>query len=205
MKKLVVILLACLVATSAFAATDPGTNSFGIYFDTEGISNCTDAAAMGMFNAYFILVNPTVSEISFYEFSYLNVVPAGMEGMLFKMGSTSIFDPDGMFLGNATGALSGDYIATCAYPVATAPVTILASHLYMLMAAIPVEMYVDESSMPSLPGAPCIDIVATVESDFIPLAWSTGGGAGTPVATVNGECVVGVEEASFGSVKSLFR
>ena len=41
MKKLVVLLLASLVATSAFAVIDPDPNMMGVYFDRNADQNCS--------------------------------------------------------------------------------------------------------------------------------------------------------------------
>lgn len=52
MKKLVVLLLATLVASTAFAQIDPDSDMMGIYFDVGATSNCTDAAPSVPFFAY---------------------------------------------------------------------------------------------------------------------------------------------------------
>ena len=58
MKKLVTLLLVSLFASLAYAGLDPGTDSFGIYFDTAGNTNCTTAAPFQPVSAYLILMNP---------------------------------------------------------------------------------------------------------------------------------------------------
>lgn len=45
MKKLVVLLLVSLMATSAFAVVDPDPDMIGVYFDATADNNCTTAAA----------------------------------------------------------------------------------------------------------------------------------------------------------------
>ena len=89
MKKLVVLLLATLVATSAFAVIDPDPNMVGIYFDETADDNCLTIAASVPFMAYFIATNPTPAEINAYEFGFNNAVPEGMEGMLFMLASNT--------------------------------------------------------------------------------------------------------------------
>jgi len=61
MKKLLVLGL-MLVATSAFAQTDPKSNSIGFYFDEMGINNAlANAAPYTMVNAYLLATRITQS------------------------------------------------------------------------------------------------------------------------------------------------
>ncbi len=51
-------LLAVLITSAACAGLDPGTDSFGVYFDTAGNTNCATAAAFDAVTAYLLLMNP---------------------------------------------------------------------------------------------------------------------------------------------------
>jgi hypothetical protein len=205
MKKLVVLLLASLVATSAFAVIDEDPNSMGIYFDRTADENCLTTGASVPFFTYLILTNPTPQAVNAYELGLEVVVPAGMEGMFFQLAS-NIADGavSGINVGSPT-ALGGDYIVGLAGPIPAQPATILHSWQHMLLAVIPVEYYIGASSAPSLPGD--FPVAQDADGSILFSCGQSTGGPDVPVAVVNGAgpCPVGVEETSFGSVKSLFR
>lgn len=205
MKKLVVLLLATLVATSAFAVIDPDDDMMGIYFDVNADENCLTVGASTPFFTYLILTNTTAPAINAYELGKVNVVPAGMEGMIFRLSSNIANNVvSGVDVGT-NDALGGDYIVGLAAPLPAQPALILHSWQYMLLAVIPVEMFIGSSSAPSIPGD--YPVVQNAEGSILMQVGQSTGGPDIPVAMVNNAdpCVVGVEEASFGSVKSLFR
>ena len=204
MKKLLLLVLASLVATSAFAVTDDDPDMLGIYFDMNADNNCLTIGTSIPFFAYLILTNPTAPAINAYELGKENVVPAGMEGMIFRLSSNIANNVvPGVDVGT-NGALGGDYIVGLAAPLPAQPALVLHSWQYMLLAVIPVEMYIGASSAPSIPGD--FPVVQNAEGSILMQVGQSTGGPGFPVATVNTpECVVGVEEISFGSIKSLYR
>ena len=205
MKKLVVLLLASLVAMSAFAVIDEDPNSMGIYFDRTADNNCLTTPSSVPFFTYLILTNPTPQAVNAYELGLDIVVPAGMEGMFFQLASNVA---DGVVSGidvGVNGALGGDYIVGLAGPIPAQPATILHSWQHMLLAVIPVEYYIGASSIPSIAGD--YPVVQDADGSVLFQCGQSTGGPEFPVAVVNGAgpCPVGVEETSFGSVKSLFR
>ena len=204
MKKLVVLLLASLVATSAFAVIDPDDDMMGIYFDVNADNNCLPAQGPSIpFFTYIILTNTTAPAINAYELGLNVVPPAGMETMIFRLASTIA---NGVVSGVDVGtndALGGDYIVGLAAPLPAQAAVVLHSFQYMLLAVMPVEFYIGASSAPSIPGD--YPVVQNAEGSILMQIGQSTGGPDVPVATVNGDCVVGVEDASFGSVKSLFR
>jgi len=206
MKRLVVLLLATLVATSAFAVADPDDNMIGIYFDREATMNCTTVGASVPFFAYVIATNCTVPTISFYEFGYRNEVPLGMETMFFRL-SDAAFDgyPNALDIGGGD-AILGDHICAADIGFAVEPAMVLHSYQFMLLTPMAVDMFIFQSSAPSVPGTVYPDVMDDETKLFSTLGQSTGG-PDIPVAQINpeGDCVVSVESASFGSVKSLFR
>ncbi|MEN8005542.1 MAG: hypothetical protein ABFS42_00920 [Candidatus Krumholzibacteriota bacterium] len=204
MKKLVVLLLASLVATSAFGVADPDDNMMGIYFDLTADTYCLDTPASVPFMAYIILTHTTAPSINAYELGLTVGVPAGMEGMIFRLASTIA---NGVVSGvdvGTNGPLGGDFIVGLAAPLPGDPAVVLHSFQYMLLAVMPVEFYIGASSAPSIPGD--FPVVQNADGSILMQVGQSTGGPGTPVALINSGCnVVGVEEASFGSVKSLFR
>jgi hypothetical protein len=207
MKKLVVLLLASLIASSAFAVMDPDPNGIGIYFDLTADDNCKMVGASMPFNAYLILTNTDAPTVSAYEVGYLNVVPAGMESLLFRLSSLIANGVvSGLDLGNSSNILDGDHIVGLAAPLVSGPATVLHAWQYMLLSpTVTMEMFISSASQSSIEGI--YPVILNAETSTLFQAYHSTGIAGDmPVATVNLEpCVVGVENASFGSVKSLFR
>ena len=203
MKKLVVLLLATLVATSAFAVVDPDPDMVGIYFDMTADDNCLMIGPSTPFFAYFIATNPTPGAINAYEFGFSNAVPAGMEGMVFMLGSNMA---NGVVSGVDVGEhtpLGGDYIVGLASALPATEATVLHSWQYMLLAEIPMEMFIFQSSKPSIEGV--YPVLQDAAGSVLYQVGQSTGGPDVPVATINADCVIGVEDATFGSVKSLFR
>jgi hypothetical protein len=202
MKKLVVLLLATLVATSAAAVVDPDPDMMGIYFDVSADNNCYTATPNVPFFAYAIVTNTTTAGIDAYEFSYEMVVPVGSEGLLFRLANNIANGAaSGVDVGES-GPLGGDHIVGLATPLPASPAIIVHAWQYMLLGAFPVDVYLRAASVPSLPGG--FPVVQGVGTGLMTVGQSTGGPE-IPVATINGDCVVATEDASWGSVKSLYR
>ncbi len=206
MKKLVVLLLASLIASSAFAVVDPDPNGIGIYFDVTANETSLTINPSIPFNAYLILTNTDAPAISAYEVGYRNVVPAGMEGLLFRLASTIANGVvTGLDLGDSSDILAGDHIVGLAAPLVAGPATVLHAWQYMILSPdMTMEMYISAASQSSLPGI--YPVILNSDSSTLFQAYhSTGIDGDLPVAGVNGPVPVAVEDASFGSVKSLFR
>lgn len=199
MKKLVVLLLVSLMATSAFAQIDPDTDMLGVYFDTGAMENCTAAAPNVPFFAYVTITNPSAAEVHGLECGYAVSVPAGMEGLIFRLANNL---PSGAVdLGNSTDILLGDYVVGLASPLPASSAVQFVTWQFMLLSPMTVDIFLGPSNIESIPdGLPAYEIGGAIQS----LGLSTGG-PGIPVASINGDCPVAIEEASFGSVKSLFR
>jgi hypothetical protein len=199
MKKLVVLLLVSLMATTAFAQIDPDPDGIGVYFDMAATQVSYDATVNVPFFAYVCITNPTAAEVHGLEFGYQVNVPAGLDGLFFRLLQTV---PAGAVdLGNSTNKLMGDFVVGLASPLPAAASVPFVTWQFMLLTPMSVEFYITGSTVPSLPGGePAYEIGGSIRK----LQQSTGGD-GFPVATINGPAPVAVEETSFGSVKSLFR
>ena len=202
MKKLVVLLMVSLMATSAFAVVDPDPDMIGVYFDVNADNNCLTTGPSVPFFAYVCVTNPTAQAIDAYEFGYQMAVPAGMEGMIFRL-ATNIANgaASGVDVG-VSGPTGGDVIVGLATPLPGGPVVIVHSFQYMLLAAMEVPVFLTASSSPSLPGG--LPVVQEAGGDLMTLGTSTGG-PDIPVAMVNGDCPVAVESDTWGGLKSLYR
>jgi hypothetical protein len=198
MKKLVIFLMISVMASSAFAVVDPDPDMLGIYFDTNADDNCLTIAANVPFFAYAIMTNPTVPGVEAFEFGYENVVPVGFETLIFQLAATL---PAGAIdVGEGT-PIAGNVIAGLATPVPAQPATILVTWQYLLLAQMPVEMYLTASNPSSIPGGlPVIQAEGTLRQ----VGLSTGG-PDFPVATINTGCAVATESDTWGGVKSLYR
>ncbi|MDX2473594.1 MAG: hypothetical protein QNL91_07760 [Candidatus Krumholzibacteria bacterium] len=200
MKTLVVLLLVSLMATSAFAVIDPDTDMLGVYFDTTADNNCTTAAESIPFFAYVTITNPSAAEVHGIEFGYSLISSVG-PGKMFRLLNTL---PSGAVdLGTNTDLMLGDYVVGLAAPLPATEAVQFVTWQFLLLEPQMVEIYLGPSTIQSIDdGLPAYEIGGSIQS----LGLSTGQpSAGVPVATVNGDCAVAVEDASFGSVKSLFR
>ncbi len=202
MKKLVVLLMVSLMAVSAFGGVDEDPDMLGLYFDLNATDNCLTIGASVPFFAYTMITNPSAANVFGVEFGYDLVVPAGMDGSLFRLAE--ILPAGALNVGNASDKIQGNYIIGLASPIAGsgANVTMVTWQL-MLLAPMSVDIHLGASNPESIAdGLPAYEIGGTI----VPLGLSTGEpGLGFPVASVNGDCPVATEETSFGSVKSLFR
>lgn len=201
MKSLPILLAAYLIASPAFAVIDPDPDMMGIYFDLDANENCLTIGPSTPFFAYAILTNPTIPSVNAYEFSNELVIPEGVESLIFRLSDYPYWgfhpwppNPD---------PLGGDYIVGLAAPYPTSPSTPLHVWQYMLLGVIPIEIYLRAPSIPSIPGD--LPIVMNAEGNILMQVGLSTGGPDIPVATVNTDCVVGLEDTNFGSVKALFR
>ena len=198
MKNLIVLVLISLMATSAFAVIDPDTDMLGVYFDLNADSNCLDMGPSIPFMAFVTITNPSATEVHGLEFGY-NLLNSGGPGTLFRLAN--ILPAGAVDLGNSVDLVVGDYVVGLASPLPGQPAVQFVTWQFMLLVPQTVEIFLGPSSIESIAdGLPAYEIGGSI----LPLGLSTGGPA-TAVATVNGECVVAVDNASFGSVKSLFR
>ena len=227
MKKLVVLLLASLVATSAFAVIDPDPDMLGIYFDTNADINGTITPAAGIpFDLYLIATNPTPAVINAYEMNLVVEYPAGYT--IFMLASDIANNViSGIDVGS-NDKDGGDYAVGLNDPgLTTSPATILHHWTYFQSGAMfPMNFYLRANSLPSIEGD--LPVLQDADGSRLYQVGTSTGGPDIPVAIVNpveldpetGEWPadpadwvfltdptgpVAVESASFGSVKSLFR
>jgi hypothetical protein len=188
-----------LMATSAFAVADGDPDMLGVYFDVNADPYAININANMPFFAYVMITNPSASEVHGLEFGYDVVPPAGSEGSIFRLANN--LPAGSVDLGNNDDLLSGDYVVGLASPLVGGPATTFVTWQFMLLVPMSVDIFLGPSSVESIDdGLPAYEIGGSI----LPLGLSTGG-TSVPVAVVNGIGPVAVEEASFGSVKSLFR
>lgn len=198
MKRLGMLLIVMLMASSAFAVIDPDPNMMGLYFDLNADTNSFAATVNVPFMAYLMLTNPTYADVSGFEAGYEVVVPAGMEGLYFRLNEDL---QGGLNVAVGNTALLGEYVVGWPAPRTTSAATVLVAWQMMLIAPMQVEVFLGPSNSPSVDnGLPALEIGGSIVS----LGLSTGG-AEIPVARVNGAGPIAEEFSSFGGVKALFR
>ena len=198
MKKLVVLLLVSLMATSAFATIDPDDNMIGIYFDGAAEETSATAAVYDHVFGYVIITNP-VSERGSMEFAAveynwrLEATPANANAASVTVD---------LFGATNFGSSPGDMILGLGEPIPITQNLIVTILDLWLFTGDPIALYLGPIATPSLPfGLP----VWEDNGALVSLGLSTGG-VDIPVATINnGDGPVAIEETSFGSLKSLFR
>jgi hypothetical protein len=205
MKKLVVLLMVSLMATSAFAVVDPDPDMMGVYFDLNADTHCTSAGVNIPFFAYFCVTNPSAAAIDAYEFGYVMDVPVGFEGLIFRLATTIANGASqGVDVG-VSGPLGGDVIVGLATPLPGGEVVVVHAMQYMLLADMTVPVYLSASSSPSLPGG--LPVIQEAGGELMTVGTSTGG-PDIPVAMINDDgtmCPVAVEADTWGGLKSLYR
>ena len=201
MKKMVLVLtLAVFALTGAAFAQDPGNpynNNIGIYLNPAATGSCGAIGEDVQFNVFVILTELTNPEIYGWEakFTFDNIL---------KLGDTIYGD----FI-NA-GTRPGEYIVGLSSPLTAVNGNAIIAELTLMVSGFfndvsqPSNVTIDGIYFSLLPnGQPAY--LESPGSDGVAL-YQAVGGAGEAQLSMNGDCTpVGVEEDSWGSVKSLFR
>ena len=194
MKALCALMIAGVVAAPAFAGLDPATDSFGVYFDLAGNTNCRTAEAMQPVTAYLILMNPA-GPTNGFECS------ATMTGAQHFVLSTSF---GGSCIDDITGPGPNDIVTGCAanFPAPETGAVRLLTWQILLLEPSELLFRIGPSSIPSLPGG----LPVVTGDGVLRLCRVASGDVSLPVAGINAaNCPVSDETNAFGTVKSLFR
>jgi hypothetical protein len=194
MKKLVVLLMAAIFATSAMAVIDPDPNMIGIYFDTN--ADVVSAAPGGNAVAYVIATNCTYESIYAFECSIF-VDNVGLAG--FVNAATVPTGMEGFNIGTAP-----EVIISYGAPIpVVGPATVIAEIPFGYYSNGYATFTIGASNDPAVPGFPNVQVGPTF-NDVVPMGDSANGGVCAVLGT-GGPDVVGNESASFGGVKALYR
>jgi len=195
MQKPVTLLLVAMVASAAFAGLDPATDSFGVYFDTDGNTNCATAAAMVPVSAHLVLMNPE-GPFNGWECS---IVRTGAPHFVLSIllhntggGGPCFVDlREGYAIGTASD-----------YPVRPSGAVLLVTWTILLQEPSELLFHIGPHPIPSLPGGlPVLTGGGVLRQGNV-----ASGGVNLPVAGINAAiCPVSDEATSFGALKSLFR
>lgn len=195
MKKLGILLLASLMfATTAFAVVDQDPNMLGLYFDLTADTNCMDGVGQNdMVTAYVMLTNPTFDELFGFEFGY-DVLGNAV------VIQTVMANPQSLDIGS-----NGNHIVGFGTPTLCTEATLLTTLTLMYLdgGMAPVSFNLGDTYPSSNDlGLPTLLLADSV---LMPVGYSTMDG--TNAAIINGVCedVVATDQATFDSVKSLYR
>lgn len=195
MKSLLSLLLAGIMASAAFAGLDPGTDSFGVYFDTDGNTNCMTAEALQPITAYLLLMNPAEPTNGFE-------CTVTMSGAPYDILST-LYDGSMVCDGDCCGPYCFVVSNPTSFPVPESGAVLLVTWSIMLQSASELLFHIGPGMVPSLPGG----LPVVVGDGGLRLCSVASGDVSLPVAGINSgaNCPVSNEARSFGAVKSLFR
>ena len=197
MKKLVVLLTVALFATSAMAQIDDGANSFGIYFDEGATVVGVEGTPNYAVDIYMILVNPTVDIVKGFGLDIV-VTQDQNPGYWIPFAPSSLL-ADGSMLQQDTnfGVGFSDPGITV-----TGPVVPL---MHTTGAFFGAPGYLHWQILPGTAGPPSqVGIIALLDGDGNVIAAQDSANGGTCAYIGTGE-VIATEDASFGSVKALYR
>lgn len=192
MKKLLVLALTVVMASSAFAVVDEGANMLGFYFDATADTYCTSLGPYLSVDTHVILTNPDFDNLYGIEFGY------EVSGNAMVL-STAWDNPQALDVGSA-----GNHIVGFGSPSPCSPATLVAT--LSVMNLDPTSAPIGFSMMPSNPSSNELGLPTALLADgvLLPLGFSTIDGV--HCAEINGACdIVTTDAMTFDSVKSLYR
>lgn len=193
MKSLSVLLFVAMMAPVALAGLDPTPDSFGVYFDTAGNTNCVTAGAFQPTAAYLVLMNPSAPTDGFE----CSVSRTGVSHFVLSTTYNPICGPDA-----GSGLAANDYVCACPsdFPIPANGAVVLVTWSIMLQAPSELLFYIGPCSIPSLPGG----LPVLTGDGVLRLGAVASGHVDAPVAAIN-HCWIGEEVNAYGAVKGLFR
>jgi hypothetical protein len=146
MKKLIVLLALTSLFTSniAFAISDTGENSLGVYFDFDTFEvNCYDPIPSVPASMYFVMANCTQATIGSFQFSWmLDPDPIGQYlslGQVLPQGALNLGTENNLIVGMGV-------------PLVTGSATVLVESSIMWLAHVVADITVGPSTPSSIPG-----------------------------------------------------
>ena len=198
MKKLVVLLMLSLMATSAFAVVDPDDDMMGIYFDLNADVVCASASPVTHRIAYIMYTNPTLPTTRGFEcqVSYVAGDNNTSISATYPVSTTDV---------GVKAAPAFNFIAGFANPLPTSAATVLATLdiFYLNFSGPSMDIFLG----PAVPSSSDLGLPMVLREDFSQMDVGTSVLPGGPAAQINAPVclVVDNEDASFGAVKALFR
>lgn len=197
MKKTALVLICViLMAGNSFAQLDPDDDGIGVYFDPCACVNCI-SMDVGAQKAFLVITHPT---------SPLGV--GSWETKMWMEGPAFMTNVDLQGAGVNLASRPNEYIVGTVVPQInpyTFPAIVVAVLDFQIIdLATPVTFWIDGIYFHSLPNKVPAYLDGADVNIIKELRQATGGPQ-FPVATINGDCAVATEQASWGDVKALFR
>ncbi len=191
MKKLALVLALTLTALAGSAfAIDWSADNVGIYLDEAASTNCGPAAPFTPVPAFLVLTNLSTPDINAWEIAltYSNVI-----SLSFQPRGYSPID---------VGINPGEHLVGLAEALVPVNGTVvIADMTLMVQNTNPASISCNGVFFHSLDAkVPAFQGTDEVIRELRPISPT-----GSPILTINGDCVVATETSSFGNVKSLFR
>lgn len=195
MKKLALVIIFSLVAGGAFAQ-GWATNNVGVYLDPMGEENC--GYGMAVIPCYLVGTGIETATVGGWELKLTIAGPAlGPLNPVYPVNALNLASrADEWIVGFGEPA-----------PVNNGTVVFMSFDLFVQDDATPTELFIEPVYFASIAGSGAY-LDGADYNIILPLYNSTGDpvtGANVPVMTLNGQCAVDAEDASWGEVKSLFR
>ena len=199
--------LSLLAPSTGFAQIHDYDNQVGLFLSADGTGGTNSNDIGTPVFVYLVLLRPVDDLNGGAPYGDINAFECTLTftgGALFKLGDA--LPPTGINVGDNTDIGQGflEYIVGIgtSVPVTLGSVTLIT---FQFMATTPAETIIalTPTSRPGIPGEMAFQSV----SGQLRIMYDAGGEADAPVFSFNGVDggVVAVEDASFGSVKSLYR
>lgn len=189
MKKLALVLTLSILALTGSALAQEWADNAGVYFDPDGMQNCSSAQPLTPFPAYLVFTHVAAADINAWELKliYDNVMQLN-------------FAPRGSSVDIAM--VDGEHIVGLAAPLPVAGGKVVVADLtLMVMNTSAASVSMDGVFFHSLPTrVPAAQGSGTAIFELRPSS-----APGQPVMVINNGCAVDTETSSFGALKSLFR
>lgn len=208
MKRILLFSLASLVLSNmAFALSDTGANSLGVYFDPGSFDqNCIEAPFVEVFSMFFVIANCTQSTIGGFEFSW--ATEPDFTGQVIVL--SPILPLQALNIGD-----NYNFIVGLGTPLATGPATVLVElQLLNIVTDLAAHIRVGPTTPASIPGHTAF-VDGIDNSILLPMTYSTLDGVDVTldefgwvspgVGTFSCPGPVAIEPSSWGSVKTLYR
>ncbi len=209
MKRVILVALASLLVTSSALAVvvpDTGTDSFGVYFDVEGVLVNSAFLDTGFHDMFLVIAGLSAPSVAAWEVALdLNVPPT--DAVIFSAGIVG----DGVNFADLPQYIVG--LGEPALPDEDGNVLLAVSTLFIVTPDVVIPIHGGPIDNPSIPGVPAYANGENV-SELIPMVFSTDmngqylddeGWTTIPIAVVNGEAPVATENATWSSVKGMYR
>ncbi|MFO7607582.1 MAG: hypothetical protein R6X35_00105 [Candidatus Krumholzibacteriia bacterium] len=195
MKKLALVIVFSLMAGSAFGQYW-SSNNIGVYLDPMGEENC--GYGTGLVPMYVVGTGIETATVGGFEMKLEIEGPAWQPlNIAYPVDALNMASRDNeWWVGYGQPA-----------PTTNGTVVFASFDLFVESDLTPIEMFISPIYFASIPGT-CAYLDGADYNIILPLYNSTGDpvtGENVPVLTLNGQCAVPTEDASWGEVKSLFR